>query len=95
VFGSRSLAFFALLVALVALDGVVSHAPSSTDRAVPMSSDCWDGDYDGMDVTLRPQETGPPALPNAAEPSLIEVERAPATSPFTDRIFRPPIAVLA
>jgi hypothetical protein len=96
VSGSRFLSLIALAVALFALDGVISHAPASSERAeLPMPGNNSDGDADGADLTLPPLVIAPPTLPNVAGPSLLEVERAPATSPFTDRIFRPPITALA
>ena len=96
MFGSRFLSLIALVVALVALDGAIGRAPAMSDRAeLPQPGSDSDGDTDGTDLTLPPLVIAPPTLPPAAGPSLLEVERAPATSPFIDRIFRPPITALA
>jgi hypothetical protein len=96
VSASRFLSLLAFVVALVALDAAISHAPAVSDRAeLPMPGGDWSGDADETDLTLPPQVIAPPALPIAAGPSVLEVERAPATSPFIDQIFRPPISALA
>lgn len=98
MFGSRLLSLIALVVALVALDGAIGHAPATSDRAeLPQFGGDLDGDdaCDGIDPTLPPVVIAPPTLPNLAGSSMLEVERAPATSAFTAPIFRPPISALA
>lgn len=96
MFGSRVLSLFALLIALVAVEGAISHLPASSDRAeLSQQGDGWDGEGDGTDLTLPPRTIALPTLPNAAGPSIVEAERTPATSPFQAPIFRPPISALA
>jgi hypothetical protein len=101
VLGARSLTRFTLVAAVFAV-AVLARVVVSTgvpscafsDRAdLPGGGDSDDGD--GSDLAL-PSHTASTALFSSPPRRLVvEAERAPATSAFASRIFRPPISALA
>jgi hypothetical protein len=97
VLGVRFLALITVIVALLAARTVVGTDAPSSDRAELPSGGDGDDDGDGSDAIDLALPPGTSLTAVVFEPRrlVVEMERAPATSPFTAPIFRPPISVLA
>ena len=109
--GARSLTRFALVIAgfaaavvavavlaRVVLSTGVSSSASSDRAELPGGGDGNnDGsdDGDGSDLALPSHTALTAVFLSPPQRLVVEAERAPATSAFASRIFRPPISALA
>jgi hypothetical protein len=98
VLGARFLSLIAIVAALFVARVALATAVPASDRAeIPSGdpSDQSDEDGgDGLDLVLPPRAALPAVLPSPGRLAVV-AERAPATSAFDPRIFRPPISALA
>jgi hypothetical protein len=96
VLGARFLSLIAIVAALCVARVALGVGAPSLDRAALPSDDGQDDtdDGDAPDLALpsRPALTADLSPPRRLS---VEPQRAPATSPFDPRIFRPPISALA
>jgi hypothetical protein len=97
VLGARFLSLIAIVAALCVARVALGVGAPSLDRAALPSGDSDDGLGDGGDApdVALPSRTALTVDLSTPRRLAVEPQRAPATSPFDPRIFRPPISALA